>query len=109
MVNTDYVSQNMFDTNGHTANKYYYRIVGNRDSKIWNYRTKAMTLGVEWLDAACVLVEIGSTGVFPVTIFGELPAGTYDIIIYVQAGDNPADTDNVEEQWTETKGDIFGF
>lgn len=109
MVTEDYVSCNLFDTGGHTSNKYYYRIVGNRDSKIWSYVANAMALGVAWLDSACILAEIGTTGVYPVTIFGDLPAGTYDIIVYLQAGSVPADTDNVEKQWTETKGDIFGF
>ena len=108
-VASDYVSQNVYDSGGHTGNVYYYRIVGNRDSNVWNYVAQEMGLGVDWLDSACAMVETGSTGVFPVTIFGALPAGVYDIVVYTQAGSVPANTDNVQTQWTETKGDIFGF
>lgn len=108
-LTTDYTSQNVFDAGGHTGNTYYYRIVGARDSKIWNDVLKVMALGVSWNDSVMTLAEVGETGEFPVIIPGELPAGLYDVVVYLQAGSEPASTDNVEKQWTETKGDIFGF
>jgi len=109
MMTTDYYSQNLFDAQGHTGNTYYYRIVANRGTKIWNDVIKLMEDGVSLAQSAMTLTENGETGQFPVTIPGELPAGTYDIIVYHQAGSEPLDTDDVEKQWTESKGDIFGF
>lgn len=106
---SDYTSKNIFDAQGHTGNTYYYRIVGARDSKIWNDVTKVMETGVSWADSAMTMTEVGNTGQFPVTIPGELPAGRYDVVVYHQAGSDPADTDDVEQQWQESKGDIFGF
>ena len=108
-VANDYVSQNVFDAQGHTGNTYYYRIVGNRNSQIWNAVLSLMELGVSWLQSAISLAELAGTGEFPVTVPGELPAGVYDFIVYHQAGSEPAETDDVEKQWTEVKGDIFGF
>lgn len=38
-----------------------------------------------------------------------LPAGTYDIIVYQQAGSVPANVDVIEKQFTTKVGSIFGF
>ena len=38
-----------------------------------------------------------------------LPAGTYDIIVYQQLGSEPANDDDVEKQFTTKVGSIFGF
>lgn len=38
-----------------------------------------------------------------------LPAGTYDIIVYQQAGTVPANVDVIEKQFETKVGSIFGF
>lgn len=38
-----------------------------------------------------------------------LPAGTYDIIVYQQAGSVPANVDVIEKQFETKVGSIFGF
>jgi len=42
-------------------------------------------------------------------VIKNLPAGTYDIIVYVQLGSGPANSDDVEKQFETKVGDIFGF
>lgn len=105
----DYISQNIFDAMGHTGNRYYYRVMGSRDSLIWNDVLKLMEAVVSWEDSAMNLTEVGTTGEFPVAVMSELPAGVYDFVVYHQAGSLPANTDDVEKQWIEVKGGIFGF
>jgi len=108
-VSSDYVDQNLFDASGHTGATYYYRIVGNRSSLIWHPVAEVMAASVPWATSVIALPEMDDDGEFPVTIPGALPAGCYDIIVYHQTGSEPANTDDVEKQWTTTKGDIFGF
>lgn len=40
---------------------------------------------------------------------GNIPAGTYDVIVYKQLGSDPANSDDVVKQYETKMGDIFGF
>lgn len=108
---SSYVERNLFDAGGHTGNVYYIRIVRRSDSKVWNPTTKEMeyALLVNWIDSITYLVEDGTTGVFPIIIVKELPAGTFDCIVFQQLGSEPANTDDVTKQFEFKHGDIFGF
>ena len=46
---------------------------------------------------------------YSLTIPTALPVGKYDVIIYLQAGSDPANTDDVALQYATVKGSIFGF
>lgn len=66
---SSYVDRNIYDAGGHTGNTYYLRIV-RRDSYIWNPTTGTflVTGSISWAESVTLLVEIGTTGVFPVLI-----------------------------------------
>lgn len=103
--------RNLYDSGGHTGNTYYMRIVG-REGYIWDPINEEMVLhtAITWANSAIALVEDGLTGVFPITISPDIPASTYDIIVYQQAGVTAVNTDDIESQWqAKLGGDIFGF
>lgn len=107
----DYIDRNLFDAGGHTGNTYYNRIVRRVDSYIWNPTSKKM-LPVDlitWVDSVTVLQEEGTTGVYPIMISKDLPAGTHDVIVYKQLGSVPQNTDDIERQFELKHGGIFGF
>ena len=108
---SDYIERNLFDAGGHTDNIYYIRIVRRSDSKVWNPTTEEMVDGAlaDWDDTITFLIEDGTTGVFPIIIVKELPAGTFDCIVFQQLGSEPANTDDVTKQFEFKHGDIFGF
>jgi hypothetical protein len=81
------------------------------DSHIWNPTSK-LVLPVDlitWAESITILQEQGTTGVFPVIISKDLPAGIYDVIVYKQLGSFPQNTDDVERQSELKQGSIFGF
>ena len=103
--------RSLYDAGGHTGNVYYMRIVG-REGYVWDPINEEMVLHseVSWVNSAIALVEDGLTGVFPITISPDIPASTYDVIIYIRATGVPLNTDNVEQQFqVKLGGDIFGF
>jgi len=104
-----YIDQIVYDALGHIGNVYYFRIVRKRDGYIYDAVTKTVVSLPTWEDSAIILVEIGTTGAFPIVIPAELTGDLYDIIVYKQLGSNPAETDDVEEQHVMQRGDIFGF
>jgi len=108
-----YVDQFVYDSSGHTGNTYYARFCLNGSDAgrkaVWDNTNKELSQNPNWVDTAIVLSEVGSTGQFPVAVPDDLPAGRYDVIIHKQAGSVPQNTDDVEKQYTFTKGDIFGF
>ena len=110
-LNNSWIERNLYDSGGHTGNIYYIRIVRRQDSYVWDPINKAMKKesDIPWADSADELVEQGQTGVFPVVIAKEIPASTYDIIVYKQLGSGPASSDDIEKQWETKIGDIFGF
>lgn len=107
----DYVERNLYDAGSHTSNTYYIRIVRRVDSYVWDPSNKKVVdeSEVSWESSATVLVEEGLTGVFPIVISKDLPAGTYDVIVYKQVGSVPQNTDDVEKQYEFKQGSIFGF
>jgi len=102
--------RSLYDAGGHTGNVYYMRIIG-REGYVWDPINEEMVLhsAINWANSAIALVEDGLTGVFPITISPEMPASTYDIIVYLRAGVTAVNTDDIESQWQAKIGDIFGF
>lgn len=110
-LTTNWRERSLYDAGGHTGNNYYMRIIG-RDGYVWDPISKIMVLhsAITWADSAIALVEDGLTGVFPITISPDIPASTYDIVVYLQAGGSSVNSDDVESQWqAKLGGDIFGF
>jgi hypothetical protein len=99
----------LFDSQGHTGNHYYVRFVDDRSGEIWNDVSGAMEVNPSRADSAVDLVEVGTSGQFPIRVPADLPYGYYDAVIYILAGSEPADTDDVTKQITFTKGSDFGF
>lgn len=103
--------RSLVDAGGHTGNNYYMRIIG-REGRVWDPVSKTMVLAnsIAWATTAIILVEDGSSGVFPITISPDIPASTYDIVVYNRAGGSPVNSDDVESQWqAKLGGSIFGF
>jgi len=103
--------RSIVDAGGHTGNSYYMRKIG-RDGYVWNPITETMVLhsAITWAVSAEALVEDGLTGIFPITISPNIPASTYDVIIYNRATGVALNTDDVEKQFqAKLGGDIFGF
>jgi len=107
----DYADRNIFDAGGHTGNVYYIRIVRRDDGYVWNPTSKTLvdSASASWASTIIVLVEKGTTGMFPIVIPKELPADVYDVVVYKQLGSTPQNTDDVENQWSFAHGSIFGF
>jgi len=107
----DYCERNLFDAGGHTSNVYYIRIIRRVDSYVWDPTNKIMVPAdaIPWEGSTTILQEKDATGVFPVVMPKEVPAGTYDITVYKMSGSIPQNTDDVEKQWETKKGGIFGF
>jgi len=111
-LSSDWVERNLYDSEGHSNSTYYIRIIRRKDSYIWDPINQEIVAvdAITWEDSTTLLVEQGETGVFPVVVDKDIPAGTYDIIAYKQLGSAPANTDDVEKEWeTKLGGDIFGF
>jgi hypothetical protein len=106
-----YIDRHFVDEGGYTGNSYYVRIIRRHDSKIWDNDSESLKdVGdVTWDNSAKPLVEEGTTGTYPVLIPEDFPAGTYDVIVYLEAGSSPDNTDNVADNWQTRVGDIFGF
>ena len=101
----------LYDSGGHTGNNYYMRIIG-REGYVWDPINEIMVLhtAITWANSAIALVEDGLTGVFPITISPDMPASTYDIIVYNRATGVPLNSDDLENQWqAKLSGGIFGF
>ena len=111
-LSSDWVERHLYDAGGHTANIYYIRIIQRYASLIWDPGNRILVAEntILWEDEATVLVEEGLTGAFPIMAPFDIPAGTYDVVVYQQLGSVPQNTDDVEKQYeTKLGGDIFGF
>ena len=110
MAFTDsYIDRTIYDSLGHTGNTYYYRAVRKADGRIWDNINGELADNPNWEDSAISLTETGTTGQFDVVIPENFPRGTFDIIVYIQTGSAPQNTDDVELQYDTTVGGILGF
>lgn len=111
-LSSDWIERHLHDAGGHTGNIYYIRIIQRYASLVWDPSNRVLKPEGDnlWEDEIITLVEEGETGVFPVVVPYDIPAGTYDIVVYQQLGSVPQNTDDIEKQWeTKLGGDIFGF
>ena len=108
-MSLQYVDRIIHDSQGHTSNNYYYRFVRKADGKIWDAVNEVLVDDPNWADAAIVLVEVGTQGVYKVIIPAALPRGQYDVVIYLRSGSVAQNTDDIELQYDTTAGSIFGF
>jgi len=104
-----YIDRILYDSGGHTGNKYYVKFVRMADGKIWDNVNKEMATNPNWENAAIALVETDTAGQFPIIIPADLPRGNFDVIVYRQLGSVPQNTDDIELQYDTSVGSIFGF
>ena len=89
---------------------FYYRLTKKSDSQIWNNVTGSLAVAVSWANSAITMTEIETdTGQYPIEIPTDLPAGVYGLIVYLQSGVSPADTDEIDVGEYYKHGGIFGF
>ncbi len=105
----EYIQQIFYDALGHTGSSYYYRFVRESDGYIYDAVAKEVVASPTWADSSIAMVEIGTTGAFPLIVSADLPSGRYNAVIYKRLGSLPQNTDDVEDNITVTKGGIFGF
>lgn len=109
-VTSDYIDRIYYDAQGYTGSVYYYRIVRRSDGAIWDHSSEAFATTTAWLDSVNVMEQIGETGQYPIRIDKDLPAqDTYDVVIYKRDGEDPANTDHVQDQYQLKHGGRFGF
>jgi len=111
-LSSDFIDRNLFDAGGHTGKTYYVRYVRRHDGYVWDTATQTLVdpTTITWAASVTLLVEDGTTGVFPVVADKNMPAGVYDVVVFEQFGSTPANTDDVTKEWqTKLGGGIFGF
>lgn len=108
-LTNQFIDRIVYDAGGHTGKTYYARFVRRSDGYVWDNVAGAMAANPTWSDSAIELVETGETGAFPVVVPAGLPSAYYDVIVYVQTGSDPVNTDAVDAQWSRSRGSIFGF
>jgi len=109
---SSFIDTIVFDASGHTGNEYYVRFVVDDTGYIYDEVAEALVApaAAVWANTAIALDEQGLTGQFPVVVPDELPTGKrYNVVIYLQAGSDPANTDDIEKQYQTMLGSIFGF
>jgi len=105
-----YTNRMIYDAAGYTGNTYYARLVRKADGFIWDPVNGEIVVAPSWADSVVLLEEVGgSTGQYKVPISAVVPRYVYDVIIYLQAGSEPANTDDVQLQYDTSVGSIFGF
>lgn len=110
-VTEAYYDKHYFDAGGTTGNTYYYRLIRRGDGSVWDASTGKMELAPTWPGSAIAMTERpANTGQYPIRIPAGIPKGhIYEAVIYLQAGSQPINTDNVVGQYELKIGDIFGF
>lgn len=106
-----YYDKHYFDAGGVSGNTYYNRIIRRGDGSVWDATTGKMELNPTWAGSAVAMTERpANTGQYPVRIPSDLPKGhTYEIVVYLQAGSNPVNTDVPQDNYETKVGGIFGF
>jgi len=108
-ITYSYLDATIYDAQGHTGNIYYARLISKLTGKIWDNTNEEMATDPAWVDSVVTLTERGTTGQYPFNVPANLPTDNYDMVVYKQAGVNPANSDNIENQYDLKKGNIFGF
>lgn len=104
-----YIDSNFFDANGYTGTTYYYRLVQRGSGYVWDNTNEELAENPDWGDSAIAMEAVGTTGQYKVIIPVEVESSTYDLIIYLQAGATPANTDDVQNHRQIKIGSIYGF
>lgn len=111
-LSSDWIERHLYDAGEYIGNTYYIRIIQRANSLVWDPDNRILVpeADILWEDEAIVLVDQGQTGVYPIVVPYDIPAGTYDIVVYQQLGSVPQNSDDLEKQYeAKLGGDIFGF
>lgn len=90
-----------------TGFDYYFRIVRKLDGIIYDNDSDELAAAPSWANSAIAMPEVSDKGQYPITIPDDVPAGNYDVVVYVGAA--PANTDEREIGLDLRVGSIFGF
>lgn len=105
-----FVDRIFYDSAGFTGNVYYCRFIKKADGLVFDNVAEAMAASPTWADSVVTMTETPAlSGQYPVVIPTTLPQGVYDVVIYLQAGGTPANTDDVANQYDTVNGSIFRF
>jgi hypothetical protein len=107
-----FVDSIIYDSGGYTGNTYYVRFVDADTGAIWDGVAGAMVAAASavWANCAIALADQAALGQYPITVPTNLPTGQrYDIVVHLQAGSVPINTDDIAEQYQIMRGSIFGF
>jgi hypothetical protein len=104
-----YIADIFYDLGGHTAAVYDVKFIESRTGYIWDDVAGALALSPAVGDYSIPLVEVGTTGVFPIHVPAALPAGNYDYVVTKRGGSPAAQADDVVLLGEFVQGDIMGF
>jgi len=105
-----YTNRIVYDAAGYTGNTYYARFVRKADGTVWNATAQNTSDAPSWAESVVLMPEDpANTGHYPVPITATHERAVWDVLIYLQAGSEPANTDDVELQFDTSVGSIFGF
>ena len=95
---------------GHTNGEVYnVKFVSRSTGYIWNNVSGALEADPAVANYSIVMTELGGdSGVFEVRVPANLPVGRYDYFITLHSG-SPAVGDDVKDQQSFEKGEVFGF
>jgi hypothetical protein len=106
----NFIDRIFYDSAGYTGNTYYCRFVKKADGQVFDNNAGALASAPTWANSVVTMTETpAASGQYPVVIPTSLPQGVYDVIIYLQAGGSPANTDDVANQYDTVNGGIFRF
>lgn len=105
-----YTNRMLYDAGGFTGNDYYIYIKEKDSNLTWNNINEELQVDPNREEIAIDLVEIGTSGCYPIVIPDNVPTGKiYDVVVCLKAAAAPAETDDVQTTYVLSHGSIFGF
>jgi len=93
-----------------TGRSYYYRFIKQKDQTIWDDSAEELAAAPTWANSSIAITELSGTGQYSIIIPTELTKGViYDVVVYLQSGASPANTDVVDSGYELKYGGSFGF
>lgn len=93
-----------------TGGTYYAQFAERDTGKIFDISAKANSLSTTWENAEVTITESETDlGRYPIVVPEGLPKEIYDVTMFVQAGSEPAVSDEISFGYEHTEGSIFGF
>lgn len=95
---------------GHSTSTHYAQLISRSSGEFWDGANVVLSSSFNYADTVIALTEISSSGVLGFIAPTDLPAGKiYLLIVRLQAGASPANTDNIVASQELRWGGGFGF